>query len=281
MDNRYYSDIPMQNALAIITEEVRSQGDSYGWKGEVATPLREELGKRGIVLEEDDMYGPVWIMDPYHTGNPDDIPFEVYKAADEYREGRTGPLTDDEIKAWGGSSFKLGNHKLGEDTIIFNMTSGHDCPCRNKCDVKANCYATADEKLYPNVLPYRRRQTIFWDSTTAEQFVEAMPIPRYFRFSESGDFRNQEDVDKMVEVAEILNARYNIRTYGYTNRDDVDLSELARVAVVNGHGFMINNKTVVKDKPEEGDFVCPGDCRCCNACKEPGRKTIVFTKRKR
>lgn len=281
MDNRHYEDIPMQNTLAIITEEVNFSGDSYGWKGTVAAPLKEELGKRGIILVEDELYGPVWVKDPHYTGNPDDIPFKVYKAMEQYRNGRTGPLTGEEIEAWGSSSFKLGNKKLGEDTIIFNMTAGHDCPCRDKCDVKGNCYAVADEKLYAQALDYRRRQTVFWDSVDAQQFVRAMPIPRYFRFSESGDFRTQADVDKMAEVALILSNNYGIKTYGYTNRDDLDLSYLSSVATVNGHGFMVSNMTMIKDKPEPGDIVCPGDCRYCYLCKEDSGNTIVFPRRKR
>lgn len=276
--DRNYEDMPMENILAIITEEVNFSGDSFGWVGDIPTPLLSELVSRGIVPEEG-MFG-TWNKDPSHTGKANDIPFLVYKAAHDFREGRDGPLNDDELRAWGSSSFKLGNHKIGEDTIIFNMTSGHDCPNRNKCDIKGNCYAVADEKLWKTPLDFRRRQNAFWDHTTIDQFIAAIPIPKYFRFSEAGDFRTQVDVDRMTIVAKELKKK-GITTYGYTNSDYLDFSELMKVAVVNGHGFMLNNKTVIKKKAADGDLICPGDCRDCDWCKVASNKTIVFEKRSR
>ena len=279
METRQYSDYLMQECLAIITEEVGFSGDSFDWSGDIPKPLRDELRKRGIVPQSTFIKG--WTKDPDFTGNPDDIPFKVYQAMDAYNGGRTDKLTKEELDVWGSDSFKLGNHKLGEDTIIFNMTSGHDCPCRDKCDVRGNCYAVADEKLWKTPLDYRRRQNIFWDNTTIDEFIAAIPIPNYFRFSESGDFRTQVDVDRMTAVAKAISKR-GIVTYGYTNRPDLDLTALMEVAVVNGHGFMANNATVIK----EGDlskykFVCPGNCRTCDWCKVATEKTIIFPKRRR
>jgi len=206
----------------------------------------------------------------------------IYKAMDAYRDGRKGPFDSEELDALGSSCFKLGNKKLGEDTIIFNMTSGHDCPARHRCDMRDHCYAVADEKLWRTPLDYRRRQTVFWDTLNSSEFVDRMPIPRYFRFSEAGDFRTQADVDKMAEVAALLKLKYNIHTYGYTNMPDLDFSELKKFATVNGHGFMVSNKTVVKKKPDyDKDSICPGDCRHCNWCKVSTNRVVVFPERRR
>ena len=280
MDRRYYGKSnAMHECMAIIVEEVENTGDSFGWSGDIPTPLETELKNRGIVYKGD-LIG-CWTKDPNFTGNPDDIPFNVYKASLAHREeGRTGKLTDKELESWGDSSFKLGNKKLGTDTIIFNMTSGHDCPCRDTCDVRANCYAVADEKLWGTPLEYRRRQNAFWDLTDVDQFLSAMPIPRYFRFSESGDFRTQADVDKMTEVAKRLSDR-GIITYGYTNRSDLDLTKLKEVAVVNGHGFMAGNVVKIVNDTSNYKYVCPGNCRYCDWCKVSDGKTIAFPKRRR
>jgi len=277
--DRNYCDYAMEETLGIITEEVDFSGDSFGWGGFIPTPLSTELNKRGII-HMDDMFG-TWSKDPEHTENPDDIPLLIHKAMDEYRGGRTGPFSDEELDALGSSLFKLGNKKLGEDTIVFNMTSGHDCPSRDHCDCKDHCYAVADEKLWKTPLAYRRRQTVFWDTLNAKEFVDRMPIPRFFRFSEAGDFRTQKDVDKMAEIALLLRLEHGIWTYGYTNQAQFDFSELEQNATVNGHGFLVSNRVVIKAKPKTTDDICPGNCRYCDWCKESTGRTIVFPERKR
>ena len=275
--NRDYTE-PLHECLAVITEEVSFSGDSFGWQGHPPVPLVEELEKRGIVREEGLLGG--WVKDPCFSGNPDDLPFLIYKAMDAMGMDPERGLSHKEKKVMGDYCFKLGNKKLSTNTIIFNMTSGTDCPCKDTCEVREDCYAMADENLWKTPLDYRRRQEAFWKNTTAEEFVELMPIPKYFRFSEAGDFRSQKDVDKMKKVAALLLEK-GIRTYGYTNRSDLDFSDLMEVAVVNGQGFMVNNKIIIKSKPEKGDIVCPGNCRYCDLCKRDDGIDIVFPKRKR
>lgn len=244
-------------ASVAIIKEVYDKGVSTSWTGEPSDQLRKDLREAGVVARSG-----LW-----RKAKPLNIP----KASDMDYE-----LTEKLMKA----NFKLGNKKLGVDTVIFNMTSGMDCPARDTCDVAKRCYAKADERFRPNCLNRRRRQMAFWDSVTPEQFVKAFPIPRYFRFSESGDFRSQKDVDKMAVVAGILKERHGVVTYGYTNRPDLDMSGLMKHAVVNGHGFMLSNNTVVEDAPT-GPFVCPGNCRTCDYCKVARGVVVRFKLRKR
>jgi hypothetical protein len=234
-------------------------GVSEGWGGEAPPALIPVLDDDGVSLVDG-----YWVK-----AHLDDIP-----AA----EAMPYSLVDELSKSY----FKAGNKKLGRDTIIFNITSGTDCPCAHDkvCDVLKHCYARADERFRPNALAYRRRQTKFWDSVTPEQFVKAFPVPRYFRFSESGDFRHQADVDKMAAIAHLLDANHGVITYGYTRRSDLDLSKLLAAAVVNGHGFMASNNTVVEEDPK-GGFVCPGDCRDCDFCKVARGVDIKFKLRRR
>jgi hypothetical protein len=68
----------------------------------------------------------------------------------------------------------FGNSKVGNDTAIFNMNAAFDCPSEklNFCEHAKSCYAKKAERMYPQSLPYRRRQEVYWDSTDANTFVE-------------------------------------------------------------------------------------------------------------
>ena len=62
----------------------------------------------------------------------------------------------------------IGNKKLPKTTAIFNMGAATDCPslelglCQAFVGEKLVCYAMkAESGLYPDVLPYRRRQESF------------------------------------------------------------------------------------------------------------------------
>lgn len=178
--------------------------------------------------------------------------------------------------------FSNGNKKIGKDTLIFNMTSSTNCPSKKLglCKVEKKCYAMKAERMYPDCLPYRERQTKYWDEHTAHEIfldiqdkVSRMKHEiRYFRFSEAGDFRNQNDIDKMSNLADHLNS-INIRVYGYTARSDLDFSNVSDNMVVNGSSFMLDNMfTPIKkeevDEYMENGLVCPGRCINCDLCKD-------------
>ena len=100
-----------------------------------------------------------------------------------------------------------GNSKLnGNNVMIFNITSASACPSDELglCSLgprngDKSCYAYKAERMYKQVLPYRNRQTEWWDHHfSVDAFVQALrKTTKFFRFSEAGDFRHQEDVDKM------------------------------------------------------------------------------------
>lgn len=190
-----------------------------------------------------------------------------------------------------GIEFSKGNHKLGKDTIILNITSATDCPARKLglCTIpKGKCYALKAERKYrPKVLPYRRRQTKIWDkhialqiaATIVEHSVRAKYKVKYLRFSEAGDFRNQADVGKMSRIAEYLKIA-NIGVYGYTSRKDLKYKNLSTNLCLNGTGFNIDNMILVHTKSltKAKHFkrpTCKMNCRVCNLCKEK-RHTIIY-----
>ena len=181
-----------------------------------------------------------------------------------------------------------GNLKVGDDTLIFNITAAIDCVADELglCPVFKECYAKKAEKQYRDVLAYRRLQEEVWDILTAGQFAEEfMKVVdskrskniRFFRFSEAGDFRHQADVFKMCRIAELLKP-HDILTYGYTARRDLDLVWLQKVAVVNGSGFMADNEFKAVKEFSGPNPRCPGDCRGCNLCKLKLGKTIEVLK---
>lgn len=172
-----------------------------------------------------------------------------------------------------------GNHKIGKDTLILNITSATDCPSRalGLCQVPGKCYAMKAERMYPQVLPYRRKQTEYWDQHNSEEIARdladvikrstKLPI-KYIRISESGDFRYQEDVTKLVEIAEHL-VDTGVVLYCYTARKELDFSKAPANLVVNGSAWMADNSFTAVPKKDLGKYqvTCPGNCRICSLCK--------------
>ena len=179
---------------------------------------------------------------------------------------------------------KRGNAKICKDTLIFNMTSATDCISRalGLCQLENpnHCYALLAEKRFPDVLAYRRRQAAIWDCESLYPLCHAVqsllnkhPDIKYFRFSESGDFRHQGDVDKLKTLARNFP---QIVFYGYTARKDLSFAGLPKNLVVNGSGWRrgrMNRFNAVKELTGKNP-VCSGDCRVCNLCKSAKGLTI-------
>jgi len=180
--------------------------------------------------------------------------------------------------------FSIGNHKLGKDTIILNMTSATDCPGRalGLCSMGAKCYAMKAERQYPACLPFRRRQAEQWDRESVTEIFKSIALRarrvktpiQYVRLSEAGDFRTQADVEKANRLAILLSA-INIRMYGYTARKDLNFTNLHDNFVMNGTNFMIDNSfNPVPMITGKLDAVCDGDCPNCTLCKVKEHKNI-------
>lgn len=167
--------------------------------------------------------------------------------------------------------FKFGNHKIHDNTLIFNMGSAHLCPsaCLNLCTVKHCCYARSDELMYPHVIEYRIRQMQFWSETRAEDianiFIKAIlkrrKETRYFRYNESGDFLTEGSIGKLNIVAGILKRSLGIITYGYTARIDLfkeflNKDKLNFIVKLSGYRLDGMNSTIVVDnKDKKSKFI--------------------------
>lgn len=189
---------------------------------------------------------------------------------------------------------KFGNHKLGDDTLIFNMGSSADCPSRKKglCRVvhqNIKCYAAKPEECAKErTLTARKEQEKYWKTTPAvkiikdlEKKISARRKPtKYIRYNESGDFWSQECINKLSEVAEALKQK-GIVTYGNSARADLDFSNAKFLCKGSCHPMGNNGMSIVipKDAPlPKGFFECPADCRKCNKCKQHNNINIAYRK---
>lgn len=147
------------------------------------------------------------------------------------------------------------------------------------CKIPAGkCYALKAERQYKQVLPYRRKQWAAFHTLDRQYLVWSIEkqitrSTKYIRFSESGDFYSQTDVDK---VSYIVNAmeRHGIKVYGYTARRDLDFSRISSNMTVTGSGFMIHNNFKAVKALNKTGRICPGDCRRCDMCKTRKGVTI-------
>lgn len=211
-----------------------------------------------------------------------------------------------------GAIFKIGNLKIGTDTVIFNMTSTKDCMGRalGLCQLAnpKHCYARQNElfrhhkdangrRIY-QVLRYRRRQNKYWDRVTVRQFIDDILYIkehsshdiRYIRFNEAGEIRDISDLVKLSCIADGLK-EYGIRCYTYTTRKDLKgMIETSDNLTINGSGFMWDNEFRVVNKPlnEIEGLVCMASktdmtsvaCQRCKLCTRTMGKTISEKLRK-
>lgn len=189
-----------------------------------------------------------------------------------------------------------GNNKVHKSVAIFNMNSATDCPNADSstddtsetgaCQVPwSACYAHKAENIYPNTLPYRRRQEYLWDSLSAEEwagaFKEIVSRKRNevsaIRFSEAGDFRHEQDVRKVDRIAQML-APDGIDVYTYSASHKLDWSDAEHFTVNQSNDLAEYGDRLFTALPEgselpDGMVWCPydesdGDIQCgeCQLC---------------
>ena len=177
-----------------------------------------------------------------------------------------------------------GNLKIGKNTLIFNITSAYNCPSDKLklCGLSKVCYAKKAEKQYPKVKQYRDDQEKLWDLISVDVFVKTIleyKNIKYIRFNESGDFRTQQDIEKIIDIANKL-YNNNIIIYFYTKRKDLDWSKALLIPnlVITGSGFMLDNNFIVieslKQFNPKKDVLCNRNCRYCDLCKNKLNNTI-------
>ena len=109
------------------------------------------------------------------------------------------------------------------DIPTFSLPAEVTCP--NATDLcKKYCYAKKAERMYPKVLPSRKRN---YRATKDRHFVQVMwhdlsdLKSEYIRIHESGDFYSQEYLNKWFKICKLL---YYKKFLVYTQMYDLDWS---------------------------------------------------------
>lgn len=180
----------------------------------------------------------------------------------------------------------FGNKKVPKTTAIANTTSWFLCPGRLRgfCELHEVCYDKCREVM-GNACQSRLNHDLWWRSNDARMIAmfyiysiqaENLKHPEskitLMRFQEVGDFRNQDDLDKMIEVSNILYKELGIDSYTYTHNRELDFDKPRPHLCICGSGFMVDNQfTVVPpneyEKYTENHkcFKCPQKCEMCNS----------------
>lgn len=179
----------------------------------------------------------------------------------------------------------FGNKKVPKTTAIANTTSWFLCPGRlqNFCELKEVCYDKCREVM-GSACQSRLNHDLWWRSNDAKTIamfyiyrIHAYNITHpdtqvnLIRFQEVGDFRNQKDLQKMVNVSNIIFDELGINSYTYTHNKNLDFSIDRPHLCICGSGFMVDNKFTVVEPSKYDDYVknhecieCPNKCELCN-----------------
>lgn len=179
----------------------------------------------------------------------------------------------------------FGNKKLPKTTAIYNIGTWFLCEGRLKgfCELHEVCYAKVRE-IMGSVIKSRLNNYYFWktnDAKTIAMFISYSIQSKQFseenkinllRFNEVGEFENQEDLEKMVEISNIVYEQTGVNSYTYTHNRELDFNIDRPHLTINGSGFMIDNQfTVVKPSEykryveNHNCFECPQKCEMCNS----------------
>ena len=180
----------------------------------------------------------------------------------------------------------FGNKKVPKTTAIANTTSWFLCPGRLRgfCELHEVCYDKCREVM-GNACQSRLNHDLWWRSNDARMIAmfyvysiqaENLKHPEskitLMRFQEVGDFRNQDDLNKMIEVSNILYKELGIESYTYTHNRELDFDVPRPHLCMCGSGFMIDNQFTVVPPNEYEEytanhkcFKCPQKCEMCNS----------------
>lgn len=181
----------------------------------------------------------------------------------------------------------FGNKKVPKTTAIANTTSWFLCPGRLRgfCELCEVCYDKCREVM-GNACQSRLNHDLWWRMNSAEDIalfyiysIKAQNLKHpddpvtLVRFQEVGDFRSQEDLDKMIEVSNLIYEAVEIDSYTYTHNKDLDFDKPRPHLCICGSGFMVDNQFTVVAQDKYDEYVkthkdcieCPDKCKLCNS----------------
>lgn len=192
---------------------------------------------------------------------------------------------------------KIGNKKIGEDTVIINVNSVLNCYCGKNglCDQFSTCYAqgVADLRSLSDLTGLA--SAIMFDELTVDEIIEQVEKTileadeeiRFIRWNELGEFDSIETFMKANEVAKYFFEKYGIISYTYTHNYEIPPELMIDSYIVTTFSYPVDmdaKKSIVVDGAEILDYIddenyiiCTGSCEGCSYCKDKNDlRTVVF-----
>ena len=200
---------------------------------------------------------------------------------------------------------KIGNEKIGDDTIIINTNHALNCYCSKKgyCNMKKDCYAKKSSNTYVNSCLYNLAAEINFKKLSAEKIISdiegvinsADSDIKFIRFNEAGDFINYDLFKKANKIATYFMKKYDIISYTYSHNKELEeyITDIYNSNIVLNYSYDVKTsldvkKCIVIDKSDIYNYIndnnyviCGGVCSNCSYCKNKKEKrTVIFVNHK-
>lgn len=200
---------------------------------------------------------------------------------------------------------KIGNEKIGDDTIIINTNHALNCYCSKKgyCSIKKDCYAKKSTSQYINSCLYNLAAEINFKKLSVEKIINDIDTIiktadtdiKFIRFNEAGDFMNYKTFKKANKIATYFKDKYNIISYTYTHNIEleVNIKDIDNSNIVLNYSYdvktsldvkkcIVINKSDIYNYIDDNNYViCEGTCSNCSYCKNKKEKrTVIFVNHK-
>lgn len=186
----------------------------------------------------------------------------------------------------------FGNAKLPKTTCIVNLGTWFNCAGRKEgfCEICEQCYDKSPEVRFKQRTKDRLEQEIFWRAVDTDTFADALMFNiiahndkskdkvKLIRWAEVGEIRNQNDLEKIIDISNKVYENLGIESYIYTHNKNLNFNIEKQHLTINGSGFMVDNEyRVVRDKEKEynnlNDISNKRDCICdCTQCSYCSKK---------
>lgn len=201
---------------------------------------------------------------------------------------------------------KIGNEKIGDDTIIINTNHALNCYCSKKgyCNMKKDCYAKKSSNTYVNSCLYNLSAEINFKKLSLEKIIydirhvinSADNVIKFIRFNEAGDFINYKAFKKANAIATYFKNKYDIISYTYTHNKELEryITDIDNSNIVLNYSYNVKTsldvkKCIVINKSDIYNYVdnnnnyviCGGVCSNCSYCKnKKDNRVVVFVNHK-
>lgn len=200
---------------------------------------------------------------------------------------------------------KIGNEKIGNDTIIINTNHALNCYCSKKgyCNMKKDCYAKKSSNTYVNSCLYNLAAEINFKKLSAKKIISdieevinsADSDIKFIRFNEAGAFINYDLFKKANKIATYFMKKYDIISYTYTHNKELEeyITDIYNSNIVLNYSYdvktsldvkkcIVINKSDIYNYINDNNYViCGGVCSNCSYCKNKKEKrTVIFVNHK-